>query len=98
MAAPTTARARDADLSAERAVIDRAHAALARGNANAALEAVAQHQKSFPRGQLAEEGEALAVQALVAAGRTQDAANRAGRFRKAYPKSVFLPVVDEALR
>jgi hypothetical protein len=91
-------RARDTDLSAERALIDRSHAALARANAQAALEAVAQHEKSFPHGQLAEEREALAVQALVMAGRTQEAANRAGRFRKAYPQSVFLPVVDEALR
>jgi hypothetical protein len=93
-----TSHGRDTDLSGERTLVDRARAALARGDPPSALDAIAKHQTAFPRGQLAEEREALAVQALVAAGRVQEAADRAGRFRKAYPTSVFLPVVDEALR
>jgi hypothetical protein len=40
----------------------------------------------------------LAIQALAAAGRADEAANRAGSFRKAYPSSLLLPIVDAALR
>jgi TolA-binding protein len=87
----------DADLAAERALIETARSAVARGNAGAALDAVAQHQRRFPRGQLGEEREVLAVQALVAAGRVQEAAERGARFRLQYPNSALLPVVDAAL-
>lgn len=88
--------AHDADLAAERALVDRARTALTRGQATAALEALDAHAKSFPRGRLAEEREALAVDALVRAGRAAEAASRADRFRTAWPNSVFGGLVDTA--
>jgi hypothetical protein len=90
--------ARDGNLAAERILIDTSRSALARGDHAAALDAVAQHGERFPNGQLAEEREVIAVQALVAAKRVQEAADRAGRFRRKYPNSLLLPVLDAALR
>jgi hypothetical protein len=91
-------RSRDTDLSAERALIERARSALARGDGAAALLPIAEHERQFPSGQLAEEREVLAVQALAIAGRTAEATARGARFRKAFPGSLMLPIVDEALR
>jgi hypothetical protein len=88
----------DKSLAGERVLLERARSALARGDGEQALAAANQHATKYPHGQLAEEREALAIQALVAAGRAKEAADRAGRFRLAYPDSVLLPVVDEALR
>lgn len=96
--ASSTPRSRDTDLAAERAVIERARSALARGDGQAALSAVTQHQHEFPRGQLSEEREVLAVQALATAGRAAEAAERGAHFRKSFPNSLLLPLVDQALR
>ena len=96
--ASSAVRSRDGDLSAERTIIERARSALARGDGEAALVAVAQHEREFAKGQLAEEREVVAVQALVTAGRVQEAAERGARFRKAFPNSLLLPIVDQALR
>jgi hypothetical protein len=85
-------------LAGERLLLERARSALARGDGEQALAAVDQHSRTYPRGQLAEEREVLGIQALVAAGRRQEAAERAGSFRLTYKNSVLLPVVDEALR
>jgi hypothetical protein len=97
-ASSSTGRSRDTDLAAERLVIERARSALARGDGQGALVPIAQHERDFARGQLVEEREALAVQALVIAGRVPEATARAARFRKAYPSSLLLPIVDQALR
>jgi len=85
-------------LGAERAFLETARSALARGDGTAALQALSAHEASHAAGQLREERDALFVQALVAAGRAREAADRAGRFRLEHPSSVFLPVVDAALR
>lgn len=87
---------RDVDLAAERALVDRARTALTRGQPAAALEALDSHAKTFPRGRLTEEREALAIDALARAGRTQEAATRADRFRATWPNSVFGGLVDNA--
>lgn len=92
--AATAQDARDADLAAERALVDRARSALARGDTGASLEAVAAHEARFPRGRLTEERELVAIQALVRRGESGAAKARADRFRKAHPKSVFVPAVD----
>jgi len=96
-AAPPTSSAspegKDAELAAERALIDRARTALGRGDPSAALEAVAAHEARFPRGRLAEERELVAIQALSRGGRAAETKARADRFRKVYPKSVFLPAI-----
>jgi hypothetical protein len=52
----------------------------------------------FPHGQLAEEREVLAVQALVALGQGVDAKARAARFQKAYPASMFASTVEAAVQ
>jgi hypothetical protein len=94
----STARSRDTDLAAERAILERARSALARGDGPGALAPIAQHGREFARGQLVEEREVLAVQALVAAGRGKEAAERGAHFRKTFPHSLLLPIVDQALR
>jgi RNA polymerase sigma-70 factor (ECF subfamily) len=87
----------EASLRSERILLDRAHAALARGDYAAALEAVALHERTFPSGRLAEEREYAAIRALRGAGRVDEASARAARFRQAFPNSLFLPAIDAAL-
>jgi hypothetical protein len=88
---------RDDALSAEREMLDVARTALGRGDGKHALEAVDRHTRVFPRGQMSEEREAIAVQALAMLGRTDEASARGTRFRKRYPNSVLIPVIDAAL-
>lgn len=88
----------DTDLAAERALVERARMALARGQADAALEALGRHASTFPKGRLSEERDALTVQALSRAGRTTEAKSRADQFHRDFPKSVFGPAVDAATK
>jgi hypothetical protein len=81
------------ELAAERALLDVARTALGRGAGTNALTACDDHARKFPRGVLAEEREAIAVQALVLEHRSEDARGRAERFRKTYPRSILLPAV-----
>lgn len=83
-------------LAAERSLLERARSALARGDATGALAAVGLHEKRYPHGTLAEEREALAVQALSELG-NPEAKERAGQFHKRFPKSLLAPVVDAAV-
>jgi hypothetical protein len=96
-ASATPAVMTDEALARERQIIEKARSALARGDADGALGAVAEHAKTFPRGQLGEAREAIAVQALVRAGRHAEARTRADRFRRSYPGSTYAPVVDAAI-
>lgn len=89
--------ARDRGLASENALVSRAQAALARGRVGEALAAIAEHQRSYPRGQFVEEREALAVQALVRAGNLDAARARAERFRARYPRSMLRRAVDSAV-
>jgi outer membrane protein assembly factor BamD (BamD/ComL family) len=94
----TSARAADDDLAAEQVLVETGRAALGRGDSASALAALDKHVRQFPRGRLAEERDVLRVQALALAGRTDEARALAQTFRARYPKSVFLPVLDDALR
>jgi hypothetical protein len=85
------------DLAQERALIDTARSALARGRGADALAPLDEHAKRFPRGRLTEEREALAVQALMIAGDHTGASARADRFRARFPESIFDAVVERAL-
>jgi hypothetical protein len=87
----------ESDVKAERALLDRARAAFARGEAMGALALLDAHTHGFPAGRLTEEREALAVKALVAAERFEDARLRGARFRARFPASLLLPTVDNAL-
>lgn len=89
---------RTSSLAEERALVERARAALGRRDSLSALEALAEHGRTFADGKLAEEREALLVQALAANGRADDARRKAAAFRARYPQSVFGTRVDATIR
>jgi hypothetical protein len=84
-------------LSAERALLETARAAVARGQSVAALAALRRHEQEFPQARLAEERESLWVQALVMGGQNDEARKRAARFRQTFPDSMLLPAVEAAV-
>jgi hypothetical protein len=84
-------------LNAERRLLDRARDALATGDGPRALELTGEHTRRFARPQLAEEREAIAVQALISIGRYVDARARAARFERSWPNSLFLPAVEASV-
>jgi hypothetical protein len=88
---------KDSSLASERALIDMARTAVARGQGDAALAALGRHERDFPHGRLAEEREWLAIQALVQTGATDEARARSVRFRRAFPRSLMLPALDQVL-
>lgn len=91
------AAVRESALARERALLDVARTALGRGDGAHALAFVSRHASEFPRGQMTEEREALAVQALTKLGRRSEAVQRGLDFHKTFPNSVLGPVVDAAL-
>lgn len=94
----TTATAALVDqLEQERAQLDLARTRLAAGDGVGALAAVATHERSFAHPQLAEEREAIAVQALALQHQDAEARKRAQRFHTTWPNSLFAPVVDAAI-
>lgn len=98
---PPTATAtedRDVGLARERALLEIARTAVARGDAPAALVGVERHARRFPRGALAEEREVLWIQALLVAGRRDEAGARAERFRRQFPGSLAGRGLEAALR
>lgn len=82
----------------ELGLLQRARAAVASGAFSSALDAIAEHQRRFPRGRLQEEREALRVKALVGLGRNDEARRAAERFRERFPRSVLLPRIEETTR
>jgi outer membrane protein assembly factor BamD (BamD/ComL family) len=84
-------------LARESALIARAQSALARGEPALAIAALREHETRHPRGQLAEEREALWISALVGAGDGEGARARAARFRARHPGSPLLPAVEASL-
>jgi hypothetical protein len=86
-----------ATLDREREVLDIAKSALRRKLADVAFDAIDRHAAQFPEGQLSEEREALRVQALVLAGRTGEAAEKAAAFKERYEDSLLLPSVEQSI-
>jgi outer membrane protein assembly factor BamD (BamD/ComL family) len=84
-------------LADENALIDAARKALGERHAADAAAFLDQHARSHPNGQMAEEREALWVQALVAQGAGEAARARAARFRERFPQSIQLDVISAAL-
>ena len=74
-----------------------ARTALARGDGEDALAAVARHEARYPSGALAEEREAIAIQGLLLVKRFDDARARGDRFHRRYPRSILAPAIDAAL-
>ena len=95
--APPAARTNDTALAAERGVLEMARMALARGQADGAIPELEKHARLYPSGQLAEEREALWVQALVSASRFAEARSKGAQFQKRYPHSMLLPSVQATL-
>jgi hypothetical protein len=89
---------RGSQLSAERAILEETRTAIVQGNGQAALDRLEGYRRSFPNPLLSEERDALLVEALVKVGRYDEARARARLLRKRMPDSIFLPMVDAAIR
>ena len=76
--------------AAELLLLEPARSSIARGDYPAALAAIDQHRREFPRSQLSEEREALRIRALWGQGLRPAALNAAKSFRKRYPRSSLL--------
>ena len=85
-------------IAEERGLVERARAALVRRDGVSALIALREHAQKFPKGQLAEERDALEVQALAVAGHTEDARTKARMFDARHPGSIFAPQIDAIAR
>lgn len=95
---PPSVAASASNVAADEAkLVEMARTALVRGSAADALAACDLHAARHPTGERAEEREALAVQALVKAGRAADARARAERFRKSFPGSIYLGAVNASI-
>jgi hypothetical protein len=81
------------DVGREAGLIDEARALLRRGEMASALAVLSRHARLFPAGTFREEREALRVVALARSGHTEEAGAAAARFRSAFPRSVFVPMV-----
>ncbi len=77
--------------AAELDLLRRARVAYSSRDFSDALALIAEHRRRFPNGRLAEEREALRVQSLAGAGRTDEAARAAAAFAARFPRSVLLP-------
>jgi hypothetical protein len=74
-----------------------ARGALARGEANEALAAAGRHASEYPAGSLVEEREAIAIKALVALGRRDEARARAVEMERRFPNGLMLRAVKSAV-
>jgi hypothetical protein len=79
----------------ELGLLEPARSSIGRGDYGGALGAIARHQREYPRGQLAQEREALRVRALWGMGQRSQAESAAVSFRKRYPRSVLLSWMKE---
>jgi len=76
-------------------LLRRARAAVAEGDFEGALRPIAEHARRFPDGTLAEEREALRVKSLSTLGQSEEARRAASAFRRRFPHSVLLHVVEQ---
>jgi hypothetical protein len=96
--ATRTLAARDVELEKERALVDMARSALARGSSASAIAALREHERAFPRGRLSEERDAMLIQVLASGGEAGEALRRAEAFRARFKSSMLLPAVEAAVR
>ena len=85
------------DLAAEQALLDVARTAFAQGRGEEALGPLDRHAQRYPKGILAEEREAMAINVLVTLGRYDDARTRGARFLRRYPGSLLRASVEAAI-
>jgi hypothetical protein len=93
-AAPATSVGGDA-LAAELDLLRRARGAYRHRDFSGALLLVAEHDRRFPQGHLAEEREALRVRSLAGAGRADESRRAAAAFAARFPRSVLLSRVTQ---
>jgi hypothetical protein len=84
-------------LQFEGELLEKGRIAMVRGDADGAFAVVDEHFARFPHGALAEEREALRIQALVAADRNPEARAALGAFQRTYPRSLVGPALDAAV-
>jgi hypothetical protein len=85
------------DLLGEQQALSVARAALVRGRFADALAATESHARLYPHGQLEEEREILAIQALLLSHERALAERRAARFRQRFPNSVLSAALEAAM-
>lgn len=90
---PLGADSADGDLP----LLERARSQLAEGKPEVTLQLLRAHEHRYPSSALAQEREALAVRALVAAGRRPEAERRAALFVARYPQSMLRASVERAI-
>jgi TolA-binding protein len=81
----------------ELALLDRAYRAV-KSDARAALELASEHARRFPASALVQEREAIAIEALGALGRGEEARARAAAFLERYPGSALRRRVERSVR
>jgi hypothetical protein len=80
----------------EAVLLQRAQAAL-RSDPARALALTQEHRQRFPRGQLSQEREVIAIEALSRLGRAGEATKRAESFEKSYPGSAHTKKVETSV-
>lgn len=91
------APALETDFAAELQLIGELRAAVRRGDASGALAKVEEHVRRFGSGgQLAQEREAYRVEALCAAGRTEEAKRIAEALLKRWPDTTHAPRIEQS--
>ncbi len=78
-------------------LLDRAHDALLHADPEGALALTRQHARAYPQGVLTQEREMIAIEALLALKRRDEAKARAAAFRAAYPGSSHIARLDAML-
>lgn len=78
----------------ERKLLDDARAELLQGEPGLAIEKLDAHRARFGDGMLGEERDAMGVEALVRAGRLDEARAQAAAFKERSPRSLFLQTVE----
>jgi hypothetical protein len=86
-AVEVSAAEKESRLREESRLLGEARDALRRGDAPGALARLDELRSKFPAGMLAQEREALAIEALARSGQGGEAKSRAEAFKKAYPAS-----------
>lgn len=97
ISAQSSASAPAPSAESEIALLQAAQAAL-RGNPTSALALADRHATRFPTGALAQEREVIAIEALVALNRREEASERGSRFARDFPDSAHRPRIDALLR
>jgi hypothetical protein len=85
-------------LGSERALLERGRTALTRKDAAGALAAAEEHAARFPKGELVQEREALRIEALLMADRNGEARAAFDDFRRAFPESILVPLLEREIR